>query len=423
MTIQTIFARRWVRFLGVAGAAAAGYVFGVTHDRLTAQPGTQPPAPDRRIVAYVYGNVPVTREELGDFLIARGGYAKLDLLVNKKIIEAEAARLGMSVTAVEVQATLEDDLRGMGIILDDFTSKVLPRYGKTLFEWTEDVIKPRLLLGKMCRDQVKVTLDDLDHAFENTYGQKRQAKIICWPKEEERAARKQWDDARKSDAEFDRVARNQGDRNLAASCGLVAPIGPYPAVEEETCTKKLYELKVGELSGLFETPAGIMCIKCVAIVPATYGTCKLTDQCIAALQIAVPENLLAKLKPVLVKLIPLKNKEMTREELMGECTKVLNTEPLTTEEKVQLESLILTQAGDKARSFEKVRPAIEREVRDKKLAAEIPKCFAELKKRAQPNILLKGPPSPAEISTGTPQGLQPAGGVPPGTVPGPVPKP
>src|SRR5262245_8762754 len=113
------------RGLAFAGVAAAGYVFGITGEPLAAQPqpglpgtppaplpagvapgGAPPPAapaplpePDRRIVGYIYGNVPVTREELGDFLIARGGHEKLELLVNKKIIEIEAAKRGITVTA------------------------------------------------------------------------------------------------------------------------------------------------------------------------------------------------------------------------------------------------------------------------------------------------------------------------------------
>src|SRR5262245_11274195 len=172
MTLRAIFGRRWVQCLGLAGAAAAGYVFGLTADRATAQPPGPLPSPiaNKNIVAFIYGNVPVTREELGEFLIARGGYEKVDLLVNKKIIEVEGYRLNVTVTDTEVRAGLEEDLRGLGIDAKDFTKHVLPRYGKTLYEWTEDVIKPRLLLTKMCRNQVKVTEEDLKRMFDNKYG-------------------------------------------------------------------------------------------------------------------------------------------------------------------------------------------------------------------------------------------------------------
>ncbi|MBA4189692.1 MAG: hypothetical protein C0467_17035 [Planctomycetaceae bacterium] len=268
MTLKMLFGRRWVRALGLAGVAAAGYVFGITSDRLTAQqPGNLPASiADKRVVAYIYGNIPVTREDLGEFLIARGGHEKLELLVNKKIIEVEAQKRNVTVTWNEIESGLNEDLRGMGISLADFQKHVLPRYNKSLYEWTEDVIKPRILLGKMCRDRVKVTEEDLKKAFENRHGERRQAKVICWNKDDLKIAQKQWEEARQGDVEFDRVARTQADPNLASAAGLIAPVGKFPDVEDDTCTKILYTLKKGEISQLFQTPAGIMCIKCVAVV-------------------------------------------------------------------------------------------------------------------------------------------------------------
>ncbi len=53
------------------------------------------PEPDRRVVGYITSNntlIPITREELGDYLIARGGYEKLELFANRKILELEVQR-------------------------------------------------------------------------------------------------------------------------------------------------------------------------------------------------------------------------------------------------------------------------------------------------------------------------------------------
>jgi hypothetical protein len=358
--------RRWVRGLAFAGVAAAGYVFGITSDRLSAQPApagmppaagapgavrpgaTPAPRPDRRVVGFIYGDVPITREELGEFLIARGGHEKLELLANKKIIETEAARRGITVTPIEISAGLEEDLRGLGLSLRDFEQAVLPRYHKSLYEWVEDVIKPRLLLTKMCKDRVKLTDDDLKKEFDNRYGERREAKIICWNKTDLKAANAQWAEARKGDAEFDAVAKMQADPNLAAACGRVKPIGPHCETDDATVVKALYSMKVGEISGLLEVPAGIMCVKCTAIVPP-------------------------------------------------EADKVFD---------------------------EKMKAALRTELGAKKLEREIPKFFQELRSAAQPNLLLKGPPSAAEFREGvnqiTQQALQPAGGVSPAAPPMPM---
>lgn len=371
---------RLVRGLAFAGVAAAGYVFGITSDRLGAQPpqpqplpgtpalpGTQPapmpvpmggavrpapgapqPEPDRRVVGYIYGNVPITREELGDFLIARGGYEKLELLANKKIIEIEAARRGITVTPVEIKAGLEEDLRGLGIKREDFEKHVLPRYNKSLYEWVEDVIKPKLLLTKMCKDRVKVTDEDIKKEFDNRFGERRQAKIICWAEADHRAAQAQWAEARKGDAEFDAIAKQQADQNLAAACGLVKPVGRHSEAQDAVVVETLYRMKVGEISGLLKVPAGLMCVKCTAIVPPEAG--------------------------------------------------------VTLDEKMQ--------------------SALRTELAQRRLDQEIPKCFHELKKAAAPNLLLKGPPSAAEFREGVNQiinnsGVSPAGGVPPGAAPMP----
>src|SRR5438067_8331045 len=78
-----------------AAAALLGPAAGValTQPKTIAQPETE-----RRVVAYIYNTTPVTREELADYLIPRGGFDKLDLLVNRTIIELEASRRNASVT-------------------------------------------------------------------------------------------------------------------------------------------------------------------------------------------------------------------------------------------------------------------------------------------------------------------------------------
>ena len=41
----------------------------------------------QRVVAYIYNTIPITREELGEYLITRHGTEKLEMLVNERIIE------------------------------------------------------------------------------------------------------------------------------------------------------------------------------------------------------------------------------------------------------------------------------------------------------------------------------------------------
>jgi parvulin-like peptidyl-prolyl isomerase len=304
--------------------------------------------PNPHVLAVLYGKVEVTREHLGEFLIARGGYEKLDVVVNHRVLAVEMHKRGITVTPQELDAAFDDDLRtlpaggGQGggapipITRDVFVNKILPLKKMSLFEYTEDVLKPRVVLGKLCRDRVKVTEEDVKRLFENKYGEKRAAKIILWPKAEARLALKQWTEARKGDAEFDRMARAQENPNLASSAGQVAPVGRYSDADNLVVENALFGytnaegrwiegLQVGEVSQLFETPVGIMCVKYLGPVP-----------------------------PVGV-------------------------------------------------TLDSVRAALEKEAFEKKLAKEIPTVFNLLKREANPNVFLKGPPSDQENAEGVRQ--------------------
>lgn len=304
-----------------------------------APPPVRAPEADPRVLARIYGTLPVTREELGEFLIARGGYEKLGLLVNRRIIEIEAQRRGVAVTPQEIDAALKSDVAGLPprndgqpVSVEEFVKHLLPVKGMSLFEYTEDVIRPRLLLRKMCQDRVKVTDDDLKLAFENKFGEKRGAKLIIWPKEQLRQAQRQWDECRKGDTQqerdvnFDRVARDQPTRELAARAGEVLPVGRHNDADNPVVEQVLFTLKEGEVSHLVETAAGIMCVKCTKIYPPA-----------------------------------------------GNVT------------------------------LEVARPGLEKDVFEKKLAKEAAAFFGELRKAANPNVLLKGPPTDRENAEGVRQ--------------------
>jgi hypothetical protein len=59
-------------------------------------------------------------------------------------------------------------------------------------------------------------------------------------------------------------------------------------------------------------------------------------------------------------------------------------------------------------TLDSVRPALEKEVYEKNLAKAIPAYFGELKQAANPNLLLKGPPTAKENAEGAQQIIQAA---------------
>lgn len=242
--------------LSALGISAIGLA-GVLHAQqppatITAVSGTAPATQPVRAVAYIHGNVAITREELADFLIARGGYEKVDLLINRKIIEMECAKQKVTVTPQEMEAVINEDMKGMGFTKDQFLEQLLPRYNKTYFEWMEDVIKPRLQLKKLVQGSVKVDEEDIKKQFENQYGEKRRVQMIMWPKDQVKIAQQQFEQARKNQEEYDRVARGQAQPALAAAAGHILPISRHQSQDDPLVEKIAYELKVGEISQIIE---------------------------------------------------------------------------------------------------------------------------------------------------------------------------
>ena len=265
-----------------------------------------------RVVAYVYDNMPVTREELGEYLIARYGTERLDLLCNKKIIDNECRKAGIEVTAAEVENSLSEDLKGLNVDRKTFVDKVLKNYRKNLYEWKEDVIRPKLMLSKLVRSRVKVTDDDIKKAFEAYYGEKVECRIVMYEKGFERAVLSDYPRLRDSEEEFHKAAKNQKSSSLAATAGKIRPIARNTTGNDEL-EKAAFALQPNEVSPVIGTPEGLIIVKCDKRIPA-----------------------------------------------------------------------------DTTVNLESVREKITAEIIEKKIAAEIPVAFAEMRKRANPKLILQG---------------------------------
>jgi PPIC-type PPIASE domain len=273
------------RFGPVVGAVlliGVGYIFGtLKSDPLAAQPGKAvipasgtapapvPAAGDKRVIAYINGGTPITREEFGDYLIDLVGKERVRLYVNRRIIEAAAAKRGIVVTPQEVEAIISEDCRKLGMQKDQFIKVVLAqKYGKTIEEWREDVIKPRLMVQAMCKAQLKIDDAELKKIYENLYGEKVQCRVILWPKGSEKEIMRVYDDLRKSEAAFDEAARTQPYKDLAANGGKVDPVGRHSGPSTAKFEEIAFHLKDGQVSEMIDTGGGLMVIKRVGSVSA-----------------------------------------------------------------------------------------------------------------------------------------------------------
>jgi parvulin-like peptidyl-prolyl isomerase len=276
----------------LVGVAVLAFCWGrsVLPPRATAAPpnNTQPPPPtapeasgdySQRVVAYINGTEQITREDLGEYLIARQGAERLELLVNKRIIDRACREHGVEVTEAEIQAVFAEDLQGMGNLQPgEFVNKILKQYHKTLYEWKEDVLRPKIALTKLCQklDRIHVTDQDLQMAFDAYYGEKVECRMIMWPKAEKaRILNDVYGKIRASEKEFEDTALHQASPQLAAQGGKLPPIGRH-TTGDENLEKAVFALHEGDLSEVIESGEWVVVLKCLRRIPPD-ATKKLAD--------------------------------------------------------------------------------------------------------------------------------------------------
>ena len=107
----------------------------------------------------------------------------------------------------------------MKLDIDSFVKTILPRYKKNLYEWKEDVLRPRLMLERMCRKQVACSEEDLRKVYESLYGEKLECRMILWPPDQEKQAQEEYARLRDSEEAFAEKAKKQPLSSLASSGG------------------------------------------------------------------------------------------------------------------------------------------------------------------------------------------------------------
>lgn len=260
----------WLKYtlmLAVLVAVGAGSFYGGKRQSGASSlrpidPATGQPVGDYqdRVVAYLYGNKPVSRAELGEYLIERFGAERLEYLVNRKIVVMEADKYNIRVSDSEVEARFQRDLHSFNPPLTerDFVNSVLQRFKKTLYEWKEDVIRPKLMMEKLVEAKVQIKDADLQEGYEARYGPKVECRMIVCDKTDMSIVQKVWEACRKGASAFIEHANKQVIPNLAQTGGKVPPIHKH--FGDVNLEKAAFALNEGEVSPLIELKDGTLVI-------------------------------------------------------------------------------------------------------------------------------------------------------------------
>ena len=221
----------------------------------------------KRVVAYIYDTIPVTREELGDFLIARFGADRLDMLVTRRIVEMACRSKGIEVTDEVVEQQLDREIKALSPTMTrkDFQNQILHRFNKTLYEYKEDAVRTKLMLARLAEPQIVVTEDDLRKGFEGRYGPKVECRMIVLPDDKHKS--QIWEKVHDSEAEFDRAAKQQYIPQLSSTGGKIPPI--HKNFGDPQIEKIAFNLNPGEVSQLIGMPdKTVIILRCDRKIPA-----------------------------------------------------------------------------------------------------------------------------------------------------------
>jgi nucleoid DNA-binding protein len=208
----------------------------------------------------------ITREELGEFLIQRFGAEKLELLINRHILDQACSERKIDISDAAVDAQFDSDLKAMNMSRQVFEKEMLSKWGKSLLEWREDVVKPKMMLSQLAAGRVKVTEEDLKKGYEAYHGERMECRMILFSPEQHKFALSRYIALRDDEAEFDRAARTQAVPSLASQAGKIPVFGRY-ALGDENLEREAFRLQPGEVSALVGTPQGHVLLKCDKRIP------------------------------------------------------------------------------------------------------------------------------------------------------------
>jgi hypothetical protein len=246
------------------------------------------------VVAYIYNNVPITREELGEYLIQRFGPQRLEYLVNAKIIDLACAAKNIHITEQEINAQLGMDLKILGCTEADFVKNILQRYNKTLVEWKEDVIRPKLAMQHYVEKSIAISEEDIRNGYEAKFGPQIECRMIVLSDKQEAQKYDIWKKVRNDADEFEREAKNCFIPVLASKAGMVPPIHKHFA--DPNLEREAFKLKPGEVSPLIGMPdKTTVILRCERIIEA--DTTKKLDQVRMDLYHEIFESKVAQMVP------------------------------------------------------------------------------------------------------------------------------
>jgi hypothetical protein len=211
-------------------------------------------------VAVIFGDVPITRDELADHLLSRLTAKQLEGYVTRRILEHAGKKEGIVVSNDEVDAHLMEEMARANLQEEAFRAR-LREQQKSLREWKEDIARPQLLLKKLAAS-TGVTEKELRHEYEARYGKKVVCQLLVWPAGQREATERAAGQFRTGEATFEEVARK-----LPRPAQDIT-ISRHGTKERAALEEAAFALAEGEVSPVIDIGQNFILLRCKRRVPA-----------------------------------------------------------------------------------------------------------------------------------------------------------
>ncbi len=209
-------------------------------------------------VAAMINDQAISLRELAEQCLERYGEAILDGMIHRRLIEQACAEARVAVSAEE----LEGEIRRVAALnlppqrdgspdVEQWLAMVSEQEGISEEIYRSDRVWPAVALRKLVADEVEVTREDMEKAFEANYGPRVRVRAIVL--DNQRRANQVWDLARQNPTAegFGTLAEQYSiEASSRVLRGEVPPIrrhGGQPLLEREA-----FALKPGEISGIIQ---------------------------------------------------------------------------------------------------------------------------------------------------------------------------
>jgi parvulin-like peptidyl-prolyl isomerase len=220
--------------------------------------------PQHDVMAVVNGH-DIRRDALASACVDRFGEEVLEGLVNKHLILHHCRNRGLEVTDEEIEAEIDRMAARFKIGREQWLDMLQRERGINVQQYKHDILWPTLALRKVAADELTVTPEQLQKAYEAKYGPAVNCRlIVAGNRGLAEQLRRQLAD-RPDD--FARLAMQHSvDVNSASIGGLIQPIRRHvgdPAIERE-----VFALKPNQISSIIPVGEQFAILKCESHLPA-----------------------------------------------------------------------------------------------------------------------------------------------------------